>query len=49
MGALGSGYACMHIPLFMMNPLATVIVGGLTMIGSFMGTQAISPQHLTEK
>lgn len=49
MGALGSTYVSMHIPLMMMNPLATSVLGGLTMIGSFIGMQYIQPINVVEK
>lgn len=47
-GALGGACIGMNLPLVMMNPVPTAIVGGLLTIGSFMGVQFMKPTHLTE-
>jgi FtsH-binding integral membrane protein len=43
LGALGGAYAGMSIPMLMMNPLPTALIGGLLTIGSFIGVQAMRP------
>jgi FtsH-binding integral membrane protein len=44
LGALGGAWAGMSIPMLMMNPMATAIVGGIATIASFVGVQAMSPR-----
>lgn len=42
-GAIGSGLLGMYIPALMINPIATVIGGGLITMAAFMGVQKIQP------
>lgn len=48
LGALGGAWAGMSIPMILMNPMPTAIVGGLLTIGSFVGVQAMKPKYVTE-
>ena len=48
LGALGSAWAGMSIPMLMMNPMATAIVGGIATIASFVGVQAMRPNQVVE-
>ena len=47
-GALSTAYAGYHIPLFMMNPTATLIGGFIASIGGIIGANMIKPKHITE-
>jgi FtsH-binding integral membrane protein len=47
-GALAAAYAGMSIPMLAMNPGVTAIVGGLTMLASFVGVQYMRPMVVTE-
>jgi hypothetical protein len=48
MGALSAGYLASGIPLFLANPFATAIGGGIVTIASLMGVRYMSPKHVRE-
>jgi FtsH-binding integral membrane protein len=45
---LGGAYVAMSIPALMMHPLATVLIGALLTIGSFIGVQFMRPIRVEE-
>lgn len=49
MAALGAAYAGAAIPALAMNPMATVLVGGIATIASFIGVQFMKPNYIVEE
>lgn len=47
-GALTGAFAATSIPFLMMNPMVTVLGGGILAMASFIGVNRITPNVVTE-